>query len=527
MNVGRALAGRYELLAVIGRGGMGTVYRATDAVLGRTVAVKVLPPAFAEADPVNVARFEREARAAASLANPGIVTVYDTGIDEGTRFIVMEYVAGRSVATILREERRLQPAPALEIAMGIADALGAAHGAGIIHRDIKPANLMVVDDRSVKVLDFGLARALDGTVLTHSATVLGTAAYMAPEQVLGRPADERSDIYSLGCVLYAMIAGRPPFAGETVAAILHQQVNAEPQSLHGAERDVPFALDAVVMEMLAKSPDARPQSTRQLRDRLAQTCPEVLARPSGNTAPMVRRRATARVPRPAAAALATREPPRRLVANRGRLAVIAALVCLALAVLAGALLGSGSAPSTLTSGHHSTAKQPSRARPHGTVAAPAADTPAPDTSTSTAASEPAATTPSAPATPTVAASAGALTTLLTGDVEAGSIEQHAAQQIANELANILNSFEMGHTMNLPHELANLTQQVEMLEGHGQVSPAAAAPLHAALANLDTALAKSDPETEEHSQQGPPDALLPPPVPANGHRARHPGHDHHK
>ena len=246
------------------------MYRATDRVLRRTVAVKVLPAELAAGDPIVVARFEREARAAASLANPGIVGVYDTGVDEGTRFIVMEYVAGRSAASILHERHQLEPAWAVDVAMRVADALGAAHAAGIVHRDIKPGNVMIADDGSVKVLDFGIARAIDGTALTHSAAVLGTAAYMAPEQVLGHAADERSDIYSLGCVLYAMLAGRPPFAGETIAAILHQQVNAEPRPLLELAPRLGGALNAVVLQTLAKSPEGRPQSAAQLRERLVE-----------------------------------------------------------------------------------------------------------------------------------------------------------------------------------------------------------------------------------------------------------------
>jgi serine/threonine-protein kinase len=265
----RTLAGRYELAEVIGRGGMGTVYRATDLILRRSVAVKILPAALAEGDPTHVARFEREARAAAALTHSGVVGVYDAGDDEATRFIVMECVAGRSLAAIMRDEAPLEPQRAARIAERVADALAAAHAAGIVHRDIKPSNVMITDDGSVKVLDFGIARAMDGTALTHSASVLGTASYIAPEQALGERADERSDVYSLGCVLYAMLAGRPPFAGDAAAAVLHQQVNVDPRPPSEANPRVSPALDAVVMGMLAKSPEARPQSAALTRDALA------------------------------------------------------------------------------------------------------------------------------------------------------------------------------------------------------------------------------------------------------------------
>jgi serine/threonine-protein kinase len=203
------LADRYELGEVIGRGGMGTVYRAVDSVLSRPVAVKVLPGALVDHDPTSVARFEREARAAAALNHPAVVAVYDTGADDTSRFIVMELIVGRGLEAILRQDGPLDPDRAAAIATRVADALAAAHAAGIVHRDIKPANVMVASDGTVKVLDFGIARAIDGTTLTQSARVLGTAAYMSPEQASGQPADERSDIYSLGCVLYAMLAGHP------------------------------------------------------------------------------------------------------------------------------------------------------------------------------------------------------------------------------------------------------------------------------------------------------------------------------
>jgi serine/threonine-protein kinase len=211
MDAVRTLAGRYELVEVIGRGGMGTVYRASDLVLRRPVAVKLLPGPLADQDPTSVARFEREARAAAALNNPAVVAVYDTGADETTRFIVMELISGDSLEAILRDDGPLDPDRAAGIASRVADALAAAHAAGIVHRDIKPANVMVAEDGSVKVLDFGIARAMDATTVTQNASVLGTAAYMAPERALGKPADERSDIYSLGCVLYALLAGHPPF----------------------------------------------------------------------------------------------------------------------------------------------------------------------------------------------------------------------------------------------------------------------------------------------------------------------------
>ncbi len=282
----RILAGRYRLEQVIGRGGMSTVYRATDLSLDRTVAVKVALDPQAEENPVYVARFKREARAAAALNHSGAVTVFDAGADGPTRYIVMEFVDGRSLADILREQdpaRPLEPRRAARIAEQIADTLVAAHAAGIVHRDIKPGNVMVEAADRVKVLDFGIARTSDAVALTRTASVLGTAPYMAPEQAMGNPADARSDIYSLGCVLFEMLTGEPPFMADVAAAVLHQHVHVQPKAPSERNPAVPPALDALVLEMLAKAPNDRPQTAAEVRDRLAAF--ETGAR-TGPTAPL-------------------------------------------------------------------------------------------------------------------------------------------------------------------------------------------------------------------------------------------------
>jgi eukaryotic-like serine/threonine-protein kinase len=279
------LAGRYRLEEVIGRGGMSTVYRATDTVLGRTVAVKILLAGLADEDPDYVARFKREARAAAALRDPAVVAVYDVGVDGERRFIVMEYVDGRSLAALLGGGKPLAVDEAVRVGEQVANALGTAHRHGIVHRDIKPANVMIVGDGTVKVLDFGVARMLDGTTITREASVLGTAAYMAPERALGQPGDARSDIYSLGCLLYVMLTGAPPFRGELAAALLHQHVNATPRPVRELRAEVPAALDALVAEMLAKSPQNRPKSADEVRDRLPAaidpTAPTIALTPVG------------------------------------------------------------------------------------------------------------------------------------------------------------------------------------------------------------------------------------------------------
>lgn len=261
------LAGRYELLGVLGRGGMGVVHSGWDRVLRRAVAVKVLADAHAF-DPEAVERFEGEARAAASLSHPSIVAVYDSGRDAGRRFIVMERVRGRSLAEMLRGGAALGVLAATRIALPIADALAAAHRCGIVHSDVKPGNLMVDGAGAVKVLDFGIARAIARGGASRSDTVIGSAAYMAPEVARGEPAGTLSDVYSLGCVLYEMLTGSPPFTGAALSTVLNQQVYAMPQRPSTLRHDIAPELDALVMAMLSKSPRDRPAGAAEVRARL-------------------------------------------------------------------------------------------------------------------------------------------------------------------------------------------------------------------------------------------------------------------
>ncbi len=222
------LGGRYRIERELGRGGMAKVFLGTDTVLGRTVAVKILAPQFADDDSF-VQRFRREAQAAASITHPNIVSVFDTGSDDGVHFIVMEYVEGRTLAEILAGGGRILPDRAIDIAMDVCRALEAAHARGVIHRDIKPGNIMLDPRGDVKVTDFGIARVTTtADTVAQTAAILGTASYLSPEQAQGQPVDGRSDIYSLGCVLYEMLTGRPPFLGDSPVAVASKQVLEQP-----------------------------------------------------------------------------------------------------------------------------------------------------------------------------------------------------------------------------------------------------------------------------------------------------------
>ncbi len=259
--------GRYELLRRIARGGMADVYLARDASLDRQVAVKVLFPEFAN-DPSFVERFRREAKAAANLNHPNIVGIYDWGQEQGTYYIVMEYVVGRSMADVMRSTGRLSPDRAAEIASDVAEALSSAHNAGLVHRDIKLGNIIVSDDGQVKVADFGIATALarrTGDNLTHIGSVMGTATYFSPEQAQGKALDGRSDLYSLGVVLYEMIVGKPPFTADTSTAVAVKHVQERPLAPSLLGVSVMESLEAIILKLLAKNPANRYPKAEDLR----------------------------------------------------------------------------------------------------------------------------------------------------------------------------------------------------------------------------------------------------------------------
>ena len=262
------LGGRYRLEASIGTGGMAQVFRGQDTTLDRQVAIKILAPQFAR-DPSFVERFRREAQAAARLNHPNIVNVYDTGVDGDTNYIVMEHVEGRTLAEYLTRGGTLAPRKAAEIAEKVAEALAAAHAQGVIHRDIKPANIMVTREGRVKVMDFGIARLVAGPdTVEQTAAVLGTAAYLSPEQAQGQTVDARSDLYSLGIVLYEMVTGKPPFTGDSAMAVAYKHVQETPPPPSSLNADVPPRLDAVVMRALAKNPANRYQTAGEFREDL-------------------------------------------------------------------------------------------------------------------------------------------------------------------------------------------------------------------------------------------------------------------
>jgi eukaryotic-like serine/threonine-protein kinase len=254
--VGSLLDGRYRVEARIARGGMATVYTALDTRLDRIVALKIMIPTFAD-DADFVARFHREAKAAARLSHPNVVSVYDQGSDGAHVFLVMEYVEGRTLRDLLRERGRLTPAQALSIIDPVLAALKAAHGAGLVHRDIKPENVLLADDGRVKVADFGLARGLGGDNTATGQVLIGTVAYLSPEQVDRNHSDARSDVYAAGVLLYEMLVGRPPFEGDTAMAVAMKHVSEDVPAPSTAEADVPDVLDELVRTATNRDPERR------------------------------------------------------------------------------------------------------------------------------------------------------------------------------------------------------------------------------------------------------------------------------
>jgi beta-lactam-binding protein with PASTA domain/predicted Ser/Thr protein kinase len=273
MTTPAVLGERYEIGGVLGRGGMAEVHRGRDLRLGREVAVKVLRSDLAR-DPSFQVRFRREAQASASLNHPAIVAVYDTGEDRtatgATPYIVMEYVEGETLRDVLRREGPLPPERAMSLSADICGALDFSHRNGIVHRDVKPGNVMITPQGTVKVMDFGIARAVSDSAatMTSTAAVIGTAQYLSPEQARGESVDARSDVYSMGCLLYELVAGEPPFTGDSPVSVAYQHVREDPRVPSTINPGIPAELDAILLKAMSKNPANRYQSAADMRSDL-------------------------------------------------------------------------------------------------------------------------------------------------------------------------------------------------------------------------------------------------------------------
>jgi eukaryotic-like serine/threonine-protein kinase len=447
------LGGRYQLREVLGTGGMATVWRATDDVLGRDVAVKVLSPQFAT-EAGFVARFNREARNVAALSNPHIVTVFDCGLDDTTPYMVMELVSGRTLRQVLDEVRVLPPDEAVAIAAAVCEALDAAHAAGLVHRDIKPANILL-SGRDVKVLDFGIARAQFPAGGTRTNGVLGTAAYLSPEQASGERVGPRSDLYSLGCVLFEMLTGAPPFAADSEVGVAYRHVHDDP-GLPSAQRSaIPPKLDWIVAGLLAKRPADRPPGALAAREglltALAPDQTAVLASPPGSGVEV--------------------SAPSAMSRWRPSETVLAMCLLAALAALAVVLVTEPARPAapTLLPSQPAATYQAHQSSPVGQPTS----------------------TPSAPprvrGLSPLASAAGAFVGELETAQADGQVSQQAGQNLFNQLQQLLFHTPRSNPTQVEQQYSQLLEQFDQLRSHGQISGPAAATLRGEIGAIGTAL----------------------------------------
>ena len=454
----RVLGGRYALQEVLGTGGMATVWRARDEVLGRDVAVKVLSPQYA-ADPGFLARFEREARHAARLSHPHLVTVFDCGVDQTMPFIVMELVTGPTLRQVLDQAGTLPAGEAVSIAAAVCEALDVAHAVGLVHRDIKPANIVLAAGGEVKVLDFGIARA-DGGGTTRTQAVLGTPAYLSPEQASGQAAGPQTDLYSLGCVLFEMLTGAPPFSADSAVGLAYRHVHDEPGPPSARRPGLPGRLDQITARLLAKDPAGRPASASAARAGLLAA---------------LNRDATAKLP-PLASDQAPGLPAsHRRWRPRVTEVVLAVALAAALAGLAAVLL-TGTAPGS------SAGAPVTRPPTHPAVASTAHKPPAahhkkparPVTSSSPAS-----------ALPPAAAAAAAFVGDLQAAVADGQVAQPAGQDLFNHLQQLLFGPPGQNPQQIQQQYEQLVQSYDQHLSQGQITGSAAASLRRDLGTLGT------------------------------------------
>jgi len=273
------LGGRYELLEVIGEGGMSTVYKARDRVLDRIVAVKILRSEFAS-DKGFVEKFKSEALAVASFSHPNIVNIYDVGQENDVHYIVMEFVDGKTLKEIIREQAPLPVEQAVNIAVGVCDGVHHAHEKGIIHRDIKPHNILITEQGMVKVADFGIARAISNSTITYGKNIVGSVHYFSPEQARGEGINRTTDIYSIGCVLFEMLTGKVPFNADSPITVALRHIHDEPPSPRSINPDIPEDLEAIIFKAMAKDPGKRFQSALEMRNTLLAVGKEAQAAPA-------------------------------------------------------------------------------------------------------------------------------------------------------------------------------------------------------------------------------------------------------
>jgi hypothetical protein len=456
----RVVGGRYQLHAMLGRGATAAVWAGLDTRLARPVAIKLLDGA-ARVDPVMVQRLDREARTVAGLAHPNVVTVYDVGTDGGVPYLVMELVEGENLQHRLAHGP-LQPSEAIGIAVQICDALQAAHEASVIHRDIKPDNILLTRAGSVKVCDFGIARLQQATQvhLTASTTTVGTSEYMAPEQATGGPVDARTDLYALGCVLYAMLTGGPPFSGDNPMRVLWQHIHESPLPVASHRAGIPLDLETVVAHLLAKNPAARPSGAAQVRARLAQL-PDM---PDSPVAALAAALAAEPPPASAHARAAVVTPTRTMAALDGALesSPISTGLRLGPAGIAAVAIGAAALTALVIA--------------FFTAAKPTQQVTAPASSTATVGSVSTVATPSG-------ASVDAIRATIQAQAQAGQLSANDANDIASRLNDIDHNLARGRADQAAQKLNDLRDRLLELRNNNKITKAGYSAILTALNQL--------------------------------------------
>jgi hypothetical protein len=462
----RVLNDRYEVQSTLGRGGMAQVYRANDRVLGRPVAVKILSRKFS-GDEKFVTRFRREAQASAGLNHPHVVSVFDTGSHQDLHYIVMEYVEGETLGALMAREGPLPPARAVQIAADVAEALESAHRQDLVHRDVKPGNVMTDPEGRVKVVDFGIARAAADDTLTQTGLVLGTAAYLSPEQARGDRADARSDIYSLGCVLYEMLAGRPPFTADSSVAMAYKHVNEDPRPLSEVGPEVPPDVQAAVMRALEKDPARRFQTAEEMRATLVAalpTAPEQAAK-----IPMAAGGDTEVMPPTAEKTTPPTAPP-----GRDRRWWLAAAVVAGLLAILGVSLLAGAGPDPRETRREARREARQEASP------PADQGPL-----------------------SVDGAYEQLTETITDGIAAGEVEEEAGEELLKKSEEALSAYQEGDLTGAIGKLSELNQKTAEYVDKGEMSGNRAVAIQEASNDLAVAMQASPPSpppTEEEPEE---------------------------
>jgi eukaryotic-like serine/threonine-protein kinase len=489
---GQLISGRYRLQEVLGRGGMATVWRGVDERLGRPVAVKLLDRADT-ADPVMVERFDREARTAGGLTHPNIVAVYDVGIDNGVPYLVMELIDGTSVAALVAGGP-LPTDQVVDVARQTCDALAVTATQGVVHRDIKPANILLTTTGTVKVCDFGIARLTHQQAdLTAPHTAIGTSAYMAPEQASGAGVDARTDLYAMGCVMYAMLTGQPPFTGENPLTVLWQHQYQPAPPVASLRPDTPADLDALITRLLAKDPADRPASAAEVRDRLgAHAESETVTVPLTRAVPVVSQTRTLPV--------LDHEATPVTVGGRFRLGPIGiAAVALGAAVLAALtvalLIASPDAASTADdSPSAGTASSAGTTTTDSSAANPSTS------STSTSSPPGTATTDSSRGNPGASARLAALRGVIEEQQQAGHLDEKTAEELTKKLQEVDRELDDGDRGKAAEKLANLRNKLDELHQDGKITSPGYEAVQASLTQLGAALPPAERDEKEKDEK---------------------------